>query len=126
MAGLTLDTGALIGYERADRRVLLHLKTAHSMGVELTVPAPVIVEAWRGGRRSARISNLLSACIVEPLFADLARLAGEAIGAVKKASVVDAVVMASAARRGDRVLTSDIEDLNRLVSYFPEVRLLRV
>jgi hypothetical protein len=39
---------------------------------------------------------------------------------------VDAVVMASAARRGDIVLTSDIEDLEALRVAFPDVRVLRV
>lgn len=126
MAGVTLDTGALIGFERYDRRVLLHMKNAHGLGHELTVPTAVVVEAWRGGARSARIGKLLQACVVEPLFEDLARVAGEALGAVAGATVVDAVVMASAARRGDRVLTSDIDDLERLRSYFPAVRLLRV
>lgn len=90
------------------------------------LPTAVIVEAWRGGSRSARISGLLDACVVEPLFAELARLAGEAIAAVRGATVVDAVVMASAARRGDQVLTSDFDDLERLRAYFPGVRLLKV
>jgi len=125
MVGLTLDTGALIGFERKDRRTLTHIKLAQELGCELTVPTPVIVEAWRGGPRSARIASLLEACIVEPLFSELARAAGEAMAAVKGATVVDAVVMASAASRGDRVLTSDFDDLERLRSYFPAVRLLQ-
>lgn len=87
---------------------------------------PVVAEAWRGGGRSARIARLLDACVIEPLFVDVARLAGEAMAAVKGATVVDALVMASAARRGDRVLTSDFDDLDRLRSYFPAVRLLEV
>ncbi len=126
MAGLTLDTGALVGFERADRRTLVHLKHAQVLGFELTVPTPVIADAWRGGPRSARIASLLEACVIEPLFADVARLAGEAIAAVKGATVVDAIVMASAARRGDRVLTADFDDLDRLRFYFPTVRLLTV
>jgi predicted nucleic acid-binding protein len=125
MAGLTLDTGALIGFERSDRRTLAHLKVAQRMGCELVVPTPVIVGAWRGGSRSSRIAALLEACVIEPLAPNLARLAGEAIAAVSGATVLDAVVMASAAQRGDRVLTSDFEDLERLRSYFPEVRLLQ-
>jgi hypothetical protein len=63
--------------------------------------------------------------VIEPLLPALARVAGEAIAAVKGATVVDAVVMASAASRGDRVLTSDFDDLDRLRSYFPEARLLQ-
>jgi hypothetical protein len=34
--------------------------------------------------------------------------------------------MASATSRGDRVLTSDFDDLDRLRSHFPAVRLLQV
>jgi len=126
MAGLTLDTGALIGFERVERRVLAHFKNAELEGCQLTIPTAVIAEAWRGGSRSARIARLLDASIVEPLFDELARVAGEAIAAVKGASAIDAIVMASAAGRGDRVLTSDFDDLDRLRSHFPAVRILRV
>jgi len=120
MAGVTLDSGALIGFEGQNRRTLTHSKLAQQLGYELTIPTPVIVEAWRGRPRSARIASLLEACVIE-----LARVAGEAVAAVKGATVVDAVVMASAASRGDRVLASDFEDLDRLRSYFPAVRFLQ-
>ncbi len=36
-------------------------------------------EQWRGGKCSARVASLLEACVVEPLFQDLAPIAGEAI-----------------------------------------------
>jgi predicted nucleic acid-binding protein len=88
--------------------------------------SPVIAEAWRGGARSARIARLLEASVVEPLLEELARTAGEALGFIKGASAIDAIVMASAASRGDRVLTSDFDDLDRLKAYFPAVRLLQV
>jgi predicted nucleic acid-binding protein len=126
MAGLTLDTGALIGFERADRRVLVHLKNAQIQGCELTVPTVVIAEAWRGGARSARVGKLLQACVVEPLFEDIARIAGEAMGATSGSTVADAIVVASAAARGDRILTTDFDDLDRLRSHFPSVRLLTI
>jgi predicted nucleic acid-binding protein len=126
MAGLTLDTGALIGFERSDRRVLIHLKNAELQGCQVTVPTTVITEAWRGGSRSARIARLVEACVVEPLGQELARAAGEAIGSVKGGGAVDAIVMASAASRGDRVLTSDFDDLDRLRACFPAVRVLRL
>lgn len=124
MAGLTLDTGALIGYERTDRRVLVHLKNAHLWGTELTVPTVVVAEAWRGGARSARVGRLLQTCVVEPLFEDIAKIAGEALAATRGSTVADAIVVASAAARGDRILTSDFDDLDRLRTYFPNVRLL--
>ena len=58
--------------------------------------------------------------------------AGEALASLRKAGAVDAgvtidaIVMASAARRGDSVFTSDVEDLQRFGRYFPNVRLFGV
>lgn len=126
MEGLTLDSGALIAFDRGERRVLVHLKEAQSRGAEITVPAAVIAEVWRGGPRAARLSMLLGACIVEPLTDRIARAAGEALAAVRGATTIDAIVMASAAARRDRVLTSDLEDLLRLQSHFSEVRVVRL
>jgi hypothetical protein len=124
MGGLTLDSGALIAFERADRRVMLHLAEARLRGASLTVPTVVVAQVWRGGRGSARIAALLGACVVEPLDERLARTAGEALREVPRASVVDAVVMASAATRADRVITSDRDDLVRLAQCFPSVRVM--
>lgn len=126
MAGVTLDSGALIAFERNDRRAIAHLKEAQQRGLELTVPTVVVAEAWRGGARSARIGALLKACVVEPLQEELARRAGEAVGAVKDAGVIDAIVMCSAAQRADRVLTSDAGDLERLQSVIAGVGVIRV
>lgn len=124
MAGLTLDSGALIAFERRDRRVLAHLKEAQGRGADLTVPAAVVAEVWRGGPRAARLSMLLAACVVEPLSERLARSAGEALAAVAGAGTIDAIVMASAATRRDRVLTSDPGDLLRLQGHFPHARVV--
>jgi predicted nucleic acid-binding protein len=121
MAGMTLDSGAIIAHERADRAVIAHLKEALVSGIELTVPTAVVAEVWRGGPRAARTAKLLAACIVEPLSQPLARAAGEALGIVRGAGVVDAIVMASASTRGDRVLTSDPGDLTALGARFQNV-----
>ena len=126
MAGLTLDSGALIAYERADRLVVAYLKEALRRDVDITIPAVVIAEVWRGGPGAARVAGLLPACVVESLDEPLARVAGEAMAAIKQATVVDAIVVASAALRGDRVLTTDHDDLARLCAHFPTVRLMSV
>jgi hypothetical protein len=50
-------------------------------------------------------------------------------GAARGRSVpdlVDAIVMASAASRGDVVYTIDVDDLERLRTFFPGVRVLSV
>ena len=127
MKSLTLDTGALIALERADKRMRTLARTARISGVVLIVPAPVITEWWRGTRRHRHLqSAILDAVHVEPTTATLAKLAGEAIEATPGATPIDAVVMASAAQRGDLVYTSDFEDLQRLRDYFLNVRVMRV
>lgn len=54
--------------------------------------------------------------------ASLWRAVGEARGAVKGASIADAIVMASVALRGRGVVyTSDVDDLSRLQRHFSSV-----
>ena len=120
MTSITLDTGALIALERRHQRIWKVLHRAQTLGVVPVVPADVVAEWWRG-RTDVR-EYILAAVVVEPLTEALARLAGEAMARVKGASSVDAIVMASAAQRGDAVYTSDASDLERLRAFFPAVR----
>ena len=122
MAGLTFDTGALVGLERRRHRMRAVFATAIGQGLRVTVPAAVVVEWWRG--RTDFAEDILASVDVEPLDEALARIAGEAMAAVRGASAVDAVVMASAARRGDIVYTTDLGDLSRLQRHFRSVRVL--
>jgi hypothetical protein len=70
--------------------------------------------------------NILESVDIEALTETLAKRAGEALAAIRGATVVDAIVMASAASRGDIVYSSDVEDLENLRRYFPGVRVLGV
>jgi hypothetical protein len=122
--GLTFDTGALIALERRTQRVWEIYRTAMHEAVPITVPVAVLIEWWRG-RTDVR-ERILAGVRVEPLHTALAQAAGQALASVKSVSPVDAVVMASAALRGDVVYTSDTGDLERLGRYFPAVRVLSV
>ncbi len=121
---ITFDTGALIALERGKQRAVEILQSVLRRSGDVTVPAAVITEWWRG-RTDVR-DDILDSVIVEPLTSVVAKTAGEALAAVKGATAIDALVMASAARRGDLVLTSDVRDLERLRSFFPSVRVLGV
>ncbi len=124
MTGVTLDTGALVALERLDARVVRLVNAARERRAVITVPASVLVEWWRGQRRANAVLSLFQ---VEPLTDRVARTAGKALADVGPGpSPTDAVVMASAATRGDVVLTSDLPDLERLRASFPDVRLVRV
>lgn len=123
MIGITLDTGALIALERRRQRMKEIVERALAKDQPLTVPADVVGEWWRG--RTDLRDSILHSMDVEPLTLELAKRAGEALAAVVGATLVDAVVMASSASRGDGVYSSDVEDLERLQSHFPGVRVLR-
>jgi hypothetical protein len=127
-AGLTLDTGALIALE-ADRLGMRRVfYTAIAAGFLVTVPAAVVVEWWRAGRREKQRATLLRSVHVEALEKHLAMTAGIALGIVPKATAVDAIVVASAALRGDTVYTSDVGDLERIragVSGFAHVQIVQ-
>jgi hypothetical protein len=120
---VTFDTGALIGLERRHQRIAKLYADLRERRQIVTVPSPVVTEWWRG-RTDVRL-RVLGGVHVEPLDGSLARAAGEAIAAVPGSSIVDAVVMASGARRGGVVYTSDVDDLERLRAFFPAVRVLR-
>ncbi len=124
IAGLTLDTGALIALERRRQRMSRAYAAAVVDRLPVTVPAVVIAEWWRG--RSDACTLILRGVRVENTTAEVAQLAGQALAVVPGATAIDAIVMASAACRGDLVYTSDVGDLERLRSYFPTVRLLAV
>ena len=124
MTGITFDTGALVALERRRQRMRELVERAMTRGLPITVPADVVAEWWRG--RTDLREAILESVDVEPLTEALAKLAGEALAAVRGATPVDAIVMASAARRGDVVFSSDIGDLERLRAYFPGVRVLGV
>ena len=116
MTGAVLDTGALVGFERNDRRVVAIMRRALEHGDALVVPAGVVAQAWRDGRRQARLARLLGSpvCEVEPLADAGARAAGQLLGLTRTADVVDASVVIAARARGLGVVTSDPNDLRRL------------
>ncbi|MGA7124405.1 MAG: hypothetical protein WBY94_30160 [Polyangiaceae bacterium] len=99
------------------------LAAASSRQIQISVPVAVVAEWWRGGRRQAQILKLVKS---EEMTVAIAKSAGEAIAALPGATVVDAIVMASAAARGGVVYTSDFDDLSRLRAHFRAVRVLTV
>ncbi|HEY5950890.1 MAG TPA: PIN domain-containing protein [Kofleriaceae bacterium] len=116
MSGLTFDTGALVALERDDREFMTMLKEARRMKVEIAVPAGVVAQAWRDGRRQARIARFLTAPQVEIEVLDgyRAREAGQLCGITGTRDVIDASVVLCARARNHVVVTSDPDDLRRL------------
>lgn len=125
--GVTFDTGAFISLERRGERARKVFERLRQQDILITAPLPVVGEWWRG--RTDWREKILASVRIEPLSLNLVKLAGESLASITHArkagpGIVDAIVMASAASRGDVVYTSDVDDLERLRSFFPEVRVL--
>jgi predicted nucleic acid-binding protein len=120
----TFDTGALIALERNRHRMVSIFKTARVDQVPMIVPSVCVAEWWRG--RTDLREKLLAAVVIDHTDDALVRVTGEALAAVPRAACIDAIVMATAARRGGIVFTSDVEDLTRLQRFFTSVRVLGV
>lgn len=125
MTGVTLDTGALIGIERNDRRVVTLIARAREQGLVFSIPAGVIGQVWRDGSRQARLARFLrsESVEVEALDDQRAREAGQLCGVRHTSDVIDASVVLCARRRGHGVVTSDPADMRRLD---PKLRLTLV
>jgi len=115
VAGLTLDAGALIAYERGDLGIRRVLRLAFKRGVTTTIPAVVLAEVWRGDAKDAPVARLLKWCVVEPLDEQRARAAGALRRSTAGAGTVDACIAVGVRARGDAIATSDPGDMRQLL-----------
>ena len=111
-AGLTLDAGALIAFDKSARTVAI-FKTALTDGAVMTVPRVGLAQVHR--RNNPLIARMLQACELEDLTPPLARRVGKLLGDSGTSDIVDGAVVVSAAPRGDRIITSDPDDIDRLL-----------
>lgn len=119
--GVTLDTGVLIALQRRHAGALALLRACRMSRASITIPAGVVAEWWRGTDRA-----LLEIGALEPLGTALAQRAGELLAETSGSNALDATVVASAAQRGDLVVTGDAGDLRRLAVSLPNVTIERL
>jgi hypothetical protein len=107
-----LDAGALIAFERRDRRVVALLELAEAVHV----PAGVVAQVWRNPVRQVRLVRLLAAeeVNVRDLDVESAKAAGHLCGATGTDDVIDASVVLLARQQAGVVVTSDVADLRSI------------
>jgi hypothetical protein len=116
VTALALDAGALIAVDRDDRPMMARLAVAQQHGLELRSNAMVVAQVWRDRQgRQASLARLLRAVDVRAISHEDGRQAGVLLGQAGTTDPVDATVVLLA-RPGDRILTSDPDDLTRLAS----------
>lgn len=116
MAGVTLAAGGLIALERDDRRVIVLLARAAESGAHVNVPASALAQAIRRPERQARLARLIRqpTTTLRELDRVDATSVGRLLAATGTADVVDAHVVICARRAGQRVVTSDPDNLRAL------------
>jgi len=119
--GVTFDTGMLVALERRHAGALALLRACRLSRASITIPAAVVAEWWRGTHRA-----LLESGRVEALTPELAERAGELLASTAGSNAVDATVIASAALRGDLVVTGDEHDLRELAELVSGVTVERL
>ncbi len=109
---VVLDAGALIGVERANRRVIRLLELAG----EVHVPAAVVAQVWRNPARQVRLVRLLAAepVSIAPLDTAEAQAVGHICGSSGTTDVVDASVVLLTRRVGGVAITNDPDDLRAI------------
>lgn len=115
---LVLDAGALIALERNDRRMWARLEAAAEGSLEVVVPAGALAQVWRGTSNQARLSQALNK-MRRGQFDAVARASGELCHASGTTDPIDAAVVLNATGTTSAIVTSDPNDIRRLVRALP-------
>ena len=114
MKAVVYDAAVLVAADLNDRRTWAEHKARLELGIVPSVPAPVVAQVSRSPQQ-AQLRRFLTGCAVVPLGESEAHEAGRLLGKTGTADVVDAVVVTIALRRKATILTSDPDDIKRLV-----------
>lgn len=112
---MVFDTGALIAFDRGDRRVAALVEAVRRRREFLVTSSGCVAQAWRdGGPKQALLARLLSGIHERALDAAVSRHLGRLCSAAGSTDVVDAHVVLLA-HHGDLIVTSDPDDLQKLL-----------
>lgn len=117
---LVLDSEGVSKLAAGDARARGYLDSARARRAQVAASAITLTETLRGGPRDATVHRVLARITVVPVTAQIARRAGELLGATGLSGhrcAIDAVVAATALEmeRPIVLLTSDPDDMNSLV-----------
>ena len=121
---ITFDTGALIALERRKERAMKVYTHAKDRGFVVATPNVTVAEWWRG--RTDRREAVLKGLLIEPPTDEVVKLAGVALGKVRRATTIDAIVAAFAVQRTGIVYTGDVGDFEALCVFFPALRVFAI
>ena len=115
---LVLDAGALIALEKNNRRMWARLEAAAEASMEVVVPSGALAQVWRGTTNQARLSQAFKTTRFGE-FDAVSRAAGELCHAARTSDPIDAAVVINATGTTSVIVTSDPNDIRRLVRALP-------
>src|SRR5215472_6461227 len=125
VAGLTLDTGALLALDHPGRALTMQarLEEARRRGGTICVPVGAIAQAWRGPRQ-VRLSRLLKSRDIDlaVMTPNAARSVGLMCARTGHDDVIDVHVALCARERHHAVVTSDPDDMLRINPALPVIK----
>jgi hypothetical protein len=126
VAALVFDAGGLIALDRGDRAVGALLAAMAQDGVEAVTSSACVAQAWRDPARQAMLVRALAGFLERPLDSAWARRCGLLLASSRTNDVADAAV-SLLVEDGDAILTSDPQDIGRLLQAADtEARILAV
>ena len=111
---VVLDAGAFVAIDKRDRRIGAMLRVLQRQRVPLWTSSAVVAQIWRDGRRQALVAQILGGVGARALAPGDDRRTGELLARARTSDVIDAHV-ALITDDGDQVITSDPDDLERLL-----------
>ena len=114
MSATLYDAAVLVAADKNDRRVWAEHKARLEFGVVPSVPTPVVAQVSRSTQQT-QLRRFLAGCLIVSLGESEAHEAGWLLGKTRTTDVVDAVVVTMALRLRATILTSDPDDIKRLV-----------
>ena len=115
MRAIAYDAGALIAADRSDRRFWAEHRVRLEMAIVPCVPSPIVSQVSRSPKQ-AQLRRLLRGCEIVPLDEMAAHRVGALLGKAGTSDVADAALVDLAVLRGADIVTSDRDDIERLVS----------
>lgn len=112
---IVYDAGALIAIGKRSARMLLLHRQAQAQRAVPIVPTIVLGQVWRGVPREVALVRALKVCQPHVLDVTTAKLGGQLCGVAGTSDLADAVVAVLALRYDAPIVTSDPDDLRRLV-----------
>jgi predicted nucleic acid-binding protein len=114
VSAVVYDAGVLVAADRNVRRAWAEHKARLEIGIVHLVPTPVIAQVSRSPQQ-VQLGRFLAGCAAVPLGEREAHEAGQLLGKTRTEDVVDAVVVTIAIHENAMILTSDPDDIRRLI-----------